>query len=777
MNILGLNISRAATPADLVIEAEAQRGAYALTGPAAEFQGGDGRVVSLGELAPRRTSTGVSVTEEGSLAVAAVFKSVRVLSESVASLPLKLYRRDGRARTVASDHPLYSVLHDQGNDLMTAMKLREVMMAHLCLWGNFFGEVQRDGRGAVAGIVPVHPARVTVRVVEVGGRLRFAFDVDGGATTLTHDECFHVAGLGTGLLGKSPIQLHREGLGVSVSAERYGAAFFANDATPGFVLSHPGELGDVAYGRIKSHWEQRHQGAGNAHKVAILEEGMKPETVGLPPEDAQFIETRVFQAREVYGIYRVPPHKVGDLERATFSNIEHQGIEFVQDALLPYMVRIEQAVRSQLLTREERRTLFAAHVVDGLLRGDIASRYDAYTKGRNWGWLSVNDIRSLENMNPVENGDVYLQPLNMVEAGSDPMGEPAPAEPGGDGAARSLPAGEGASPVVEARALPTRYQEAKALEALLRDMLGRAVSREVREIGEAVGRFLASGDRDGFRDWVSEFTTEHEAWLQRRSLPAFQAMADAMVTAARDELGAAIPDDAIDGFVREYVAAFASRHAGATRGQMLKITEEAEDPAEAVTERLDEWEADAEGPTRAEKDARRERQRASNAMTAAAWAVVGIARGTWRAVGKSCPYCNELDGQSRRLGTAFLASGESIEDLEASSDVGHPPLHDGCDCILMPGGGARSATPAEVREVWDGLIVTAGGTVGPCRHEPIDARNAYIRGVYPGMVQRIGMGPALAEIEEHVLSRAESDGWPPIGQRQIRRIGAASGSR
>jgi hypothetical protein len=219
----------------------------------------------------------------------------------------------------------------------------------------------------------------------------------------------------------------RNAIGLSLAAEEFGSRFFSNGARPGAVLQHPGQLGDKAYERLKSSWSEQHQGLSNAQRVAILEEGMKIESIGVPPNDAQFLETRQFQVKEIARIFRVPLHKIGDLENATFSNIEQQETGFVVDSLRSWLVRIEQALTRDLIGPLERRSIFVEFLIEGMLRGDQAARYGAYATGRQWGWLSVNDIRRLENMNEIEDGDVYLEPLNMKEAGApDPKPEPAP---------------------------------------------------------------------------------------------------------------------------------------------------------------------------------------------------------------------------------------------------------------------------------------------------------------------------------------------------------------
>ena len=208
----------------------------------------------------------------------------------------------------------------------------------------------------------------------------------------------------------------KNAVGMTLATEEYGASFFANGANPGGVLEHPGILKDPS--KVRESWNQVYQGTNNSHKVAVLEEGMSYKTIGIPPNEAQFLETRKFQINEIARLYRIPPHMVGDLEKSSFSNIEQQSLEFVKYTLDPWVVRFEQAFQKALLLPDEKKNYFIKFNVDGLLRGDYQSRMNGYAIGRQNGWLSTNDIRRLEDMNPLskeEGGDLYLVNGNMTK--------------------------------------------------------------------------------------------------------------------------------------------------------------------------------------------------------------------------------------------------------------------------------------------------------------------------------------------------------------------------
>lgn len=366
-----------------------------------------------------QTASGAQVTVDSAMRVAAVYACVRVISETIGSLPLQVYqRRSSGAKTVRRDHPLYRLLHNQPNSWQTSFEFREMMQAHFELRGNAYAYKSTDSRGNILELLPLHPDRVEVKQLrDMTLEYRVQLDDHGQEKmVLRQDQVFHLRGLtSNGYQGRSTLQDAREIIGVAISTQEFANRFYKNDATPSVVLRHPGELSKEVADRIRDSWNQAFAGSGNARKTAVLEEGMEIERLTLSAEDAQFLETRKFQRSEIAGLFRVPSHLIGDLERATFSNIEAQQIDFVMHCIRPRLVRWEQALSRDLFIAPD--LYFPEFNVEGLLRGDAASRYNAYAIGRNWGWLSVNEIRERENLNPIPEGDIYLQPLNMSEAG------------------------------------------------------------------------------------------------------------------------------------------------------------------------------------------------------------------------------------------------------------------------------------------------------------------------------------------------------------------------
>ncbi|MCG7329917.1 phage portal protein [Streptococcus cristatus] len=372
-----------------------------------------------------RTTSGKNVNEMTALQTTAVYACVRILAEAIASLPIHVYRHTDEGKEQDVNHQLYYLLHDEPNPDMTSFVFRETLMSHLLIWGNAYAQIIRDGRGQVLALYPLLPDRMTVKRDEKG-ELYYVYQrseednpnfKDKGNIILKKSEVLHVPGLGfDGLIGYSPIAMAKNAVGITLATEEYGASFFANGANPGGVLEHPGILKDPS--KVRESWNQVYQGTNNSHKVAVLEEGMSYKTIGIPPNEAQFLETRKFQINEIARLYRIPPHMVGDLEKSSFSNIEQQSLEFVKYTLDPWVVRFEQAFQKALLLPDEKKTYFIKFNVDGLLRGDYQSRMNGYAIGRQNGWLSTNDIRRLEDMNPLskeEGGDLYLVNGNMTK--------------------------------------------------------------------------------------------------------------------------------------------------------------------------------------------------------------------------------------------------------------------------------------------------------------------------------------------------------------------------
>ncbi len=387
-------------------------------------------------------SSGVRVSEQTALGWTALFSGVRFLAETIASLPLQVYERlQPRGKRLRPDLALYRLLHDQPNPEQTSFEFRDLMQTHVVLWGNAYAHIIYNGGGEPAELWPMNPDRVSmIRDPRLGLVYRIMLPTDdqrgpGGHKTLAADEVLHIRGFSRwGLLGERIAQICPEAIGLGLATEEFAARFFGQGANAAGVLEHPGELSKLAQERLAESFEQQAKGLWRAHRVAVLEEGMHWKQITIEPEKAQFLQTRKYQVSEASRILRIPPHMLYELDRATFTNIEHQGIDLVVYTLLPWAVRWEQRLNMQLISTKMSRTLYTKLALEGFLRGDTATRYAAYASGRQQGWLSVNDIRELEDMNPVPQGDGYLEPVNMRPLSSAVVGPSRPALPAGVGA-------------------------------------------------------------------------------------------------------------------------------------------------------------------------------------------------------------------------------------------------------------------------------------------------------------------------------------------------------
>jgi HK97 family phage portal protein len=373
------------------------------------------------------TTAGVHVTPDSSMRLAAVWACVRIRSEDVGKLPCYLYRTlPSSNKELATDHPLFNLILDQPNPYQTAFEFKQLMQSWLDLNGNAYAVKEFDIRGRITALWPFPPQWVTVLRVPGTYELFYQLNMPGREPeTLPSDGVVHLRGMTLdGFCGLSPIAYHRETIGLAIGAQRYGASFFGNSAQPNGALKVPHILDAPAADKLRADWERKFRGSENANRLAIFDGGMEWVPTGMNNNDAQYLESRKFQNQQIYSLYRIPPHKVGELERSTNNNIEHQGLEYINDCLGTELNRWAQTLKRDLLTDAEKKFYKFEFDTSSLLRGDFASTMAGFAVARNWGIFSVNDCRNQLGLNDVENGDIFLQPLNMIEAGTVPP--PAP---------------------------------------------------------------------------------------------------------------------------------------------------------------------------------------------------------------------------------------------------------------------------------------------------------------------------------------------------------------
>lgn len=670
-----------------------------------------------------KSASGVEVTPEGALSSTAVLAAIRRISQSVAMLPLPVYKRvavRSRQKDRAPDHPLYPILNEAPNSEITAYEFREMMQASILVRGNAYAEIERNAYGQVVGLWPLRSDRTWPERAK-DGSLWYKTIVNGKQFALPKRSVFHVKGFSTyGLLGICLIDLAREAIGTAIAQEKYQAKFFSNNAQPGGVIEHPGKLSDDALKHLKKSWDETHAGLDNAHRAAILEEGMKFNQTGISNSDAELIAGRTFQIQEVSRIFDIPPHLLAELSKATFTNIEHQSLEYVKFTLGPWLVRWEQRIDMDLLTPEERKEYFAEFLVEGLLRGDAKTRAEYYQKLFAMAVLSPNDIRDLENMNPIgPEGDVYLVPLNMGKLNELEVTNT-------DGGATEPQRHKGHEGHEERAAAGERKRLRKAYQKLLSEAGRRLVRAEVRDITAGVKKYLGEPQRheDTKEKQLATKTQRHEGhedpnmggdaratrgelsqagdsfinWVRKYYREDFPAVAEKIMSAPFDtyagEVMQAVAREIsldelpeLETFGRGYLNGFAARHADSSIGQMIGILQDAEDDAggaDRVRTRLEEWE-----DTRGDKIGRRESVRLGEAI--AATVIIGAGyKLRWSANAGACPICQELDGAVVGRGVSFIGAGSTIDPkvegvapLTVGGDIGHGPLHDGCECIVV----------------------------------------------------------------------------------------------
>jgi len=636
------------------------------------------------------TASGVRVSQDNAITSAAVFQAITAITGTVGSLPLKVYQRTDDGRREAPEHPLYRVLHDQPTENLSAVEWRSVKQGHLLTRGNAYSEIVRNRTGQVEELIILNPDHVDIAVSARTGRRQYTVHVPMNErrerVVLSGKDVFHVAGLGfDGICGWPVITLARQSIGLGLAMEEYAAAFFGNGSQPRGILSVPETLQDETAARMKKSWEQAHQGLSNAHRIAVLEAGTTWQAIGLTAEDSQFLQSREFSVREVARWFNIPPHKLRDMEDATFSNIEQQSIEYFTDTIQPWVTRWEQNASLQLLTPEDRaRGFYVEFNVDGMLRGDSEKRSQFYDTMTQIGAMTINEVRAKENMDPVPGGDTPFVRLDTIPLALAEQFAQAKID-GGEAGIRMLPIAPKKLPRAERRATD-RLGVADEFGDLLRSAGRRMVRREVSRIRRLMNDLL-SDDLDAFLDAVDVFYRFE--WPQEVvdiMGPALRAYIAATARASASDIDTDQPD--IEEFREAYVQNFSDRYSASSRLDVQRTASEG--GIDALTQKLTEWDEGYESVlSRGDQTARREAAQALNATAKTVFAAAGVVAYRWVTRGDSCPLCNEIAGRVVRGQDPFVPSGTKVvgEDgrtITTSNTVGHPPLHDGCDCYVAP---------------------------------------------------------------------------------------------
>ena len=352
-----------------------------------------------------------NLTKDKAMQSTGVFSAVRVLNETIGSIPIQTYIKTDKGRETVTNNNIYEMFHEIPNDEMTCQALKEAGMMSLNLGGNAFFQKLKNKRGDIVGLYPIDFSKVTIQRDD-NKKLQYLVD----QKPYTRDEIFHIPAFSyDGICGLTPITQCGSAVLLGEQYQDYNKNFFKNGAFTSGTIELDGSLSDEAFLRLKNDFDKSYRGLANAGKPIILEEGAKFNPLKMSQADAQFMESRRFQLEEIARIYRVPLTLLQDFGRATWNNMEQQQLFFVMFTILPIVKRWEENIKTQIMTKEQRKSGFYVEFQLGnLLRGDIKTRFETYATARQWGIMSINDVRKLENMNPIAGGDTYLQPLNMI---------------------------------------------------------------------------------------------------------------------------------------------------------------------------------------------------------------------------------------------------------------------------------------------------------------------------------------------------------------------------
>ena len=659
------------------------------------------------------SKAGVEVNTQTAQTLTAVYRAVELLSTVVGMLPLEVYRVTDGGKERATDHHLYDLLHSQVNEEHTSVEYREMVMGHMVLRNNAYSIIERTA-GRVTRLVPLIPDSVEVR--RLGGELFYKVHFADGVRTYPRDEIHHVRGrMENNVLGHDRLRVGTDAIGTGLAAQQSSAKFIANNSTPGGILQTPQNLTPDAKKKLREQWQALQGGSQNSGKVAVLENGLEWTAVGVDPQKAQMIETREYNVEDVSRWSGVPVHMLSQLKRATFNNIEHMGREFTTFTLMPWLTRWEQAMERDLVPAEERGKIIVRFNVKALVKADLKTRYASYATARNWGWMSVNDIRALEDMNSIgSDGDMYLVPMNMipVEQVTEPT-LPAPREPEGETEIEEEEEEE-RSLMREARSaalIRLRLRARSSHKRLYRDAFGRIVSRETQMLEQKLANAKTRGDvRHAIESVYDPSATRQNlnTMVMTALTPALASFAEVLDDAVDQELGRSAAyhtlradniehddDDTeqretrqADALADDQALLVARRYLAASERQLLKLAEEAESDEEAlalVLERTAAWK-----DTKADKETERTIVDSESVFLRAAYVAAGVARLMWQTTGDSCPLCDSLNGKIVGVESNFVSAGETIDPgdgkttpLTPRRDVGGPQAHQGCACTII----------------------------------------------------------------------------------------------
>ncbi len=665
------------------------------------------------------TLSGVKVSESTMLSSSAVFACINVISQDIAQLPFVLYKRlkDKKGKEKATEHTLFPLLRFSPNPEMTAYSFKQTLQSHILGWGNAYANVERDRSNRIKALWILLPNNM--KVTRENGELAYNYRLPNGQEVIMRKEdVLHIPGLSyNGIVGYAPITLMREALALSLAEEGYSARFFGNGAMPTHVMKHPGKIGDEGKKNIHKAWDKMHKGVQNSHRMAILEEGIDIQAIGLSQTDSQFLEGREFQINELARYFRMPLHKIQKMNDTSYNNIENMSQEYVSGTLQPHATQWEQSVHLTLLGRNEKSTYFAEFMFQDLLRGNSEARAKFYKSMWETGSLSPDDIRAMENLNPIPDGDgdQYFVPLNFIpidKAGEDinpikDTGANNTVDPDDNNdneeeeETKILAVSKETQTLQEIRAQRTvkiRNRIRNAYYSLFKDAGTAIVAKETVFVRRAIKKY---GNTDEFKKQLDKFyKNEIKKTIQKRFGAVLISYYDTLAPEVYIELN--LDDGSIDGiekFTQDYIDGYYNRHTGSSLGQINSILnpdkrliradnindEDEDDEITALNTRMDEWDE-----KRGNKIAVAEIVQAEGALVV----MMTLSQERtliWQIQGKTtCEACISLQGKVVEKDQWFVQQNDDIPngdlaDIHVRFSKKHPPLHYACDCIVVPG--------------------------------------------------------------------------------------------
>ena len=626
------------------------------------------------------SKSGLRINEKSAMQTATVFACVRVLSETIASLPIHVYERSnalGASKRIAADHPLQMLVHRSPNPEITNVEFWEYMIAHLELRGNAFAEIERSADGTPIALWPMNPDAIKM-TQDKRGKTIYEVKIPGvndpaviGAANMLHIRALPREGM----YGTSPITALAETIGLQLAAQEFGGRVFSGDGLMRTALQTDQVIRDAETIKdLKDTWQTAVGGGlSKAFRLAILHSGLRPVNIGINPNDAQLLQLMDATRKDIIRAYRLPPHKVGDLDRATFTNIEHQSIEFVQDSIVPRVSRIEAALNKMLLG--DNPDYFIKFNVDGLLRGDFAARMKGYVDGFQNGILSPNEIRDLEDMPPYDGGDTYFAPMNLAPVANIIR----PASIDGEADTRTAKR--------EVRSTPIHQSIRDAWQPILQRTIERTMLPWGAKIERAAKRFLQTRDAENWDEFVISFLDAAGLELKAEMLPVISKMAQQIAERAASSYQNNIPSMLSD-FV-DMIAETKAKIGTGFSARQLQAIKQAEGTDYVLNEFATVWRNGVEEQAR--YIAEQTIVTTDGDISRLTWRENGVTRLQWVAGGgDTCDLCQSLNGQIVGIERAFVGPGDLIQGGEGQADyipqgpILFPPLHDGCVCSIVP---------------------------------------------------------------------------------------------